>query len=952
MADSRRSADPPGAEDTPVAGAGHTISATEVGIEPSADAIADTLIASPMVDPAAPEGPGLPAGAAVGRYAVLEKVGAGAMGVVYAAYDHRLDRRVALKLLRDPERRWGHRRLQREAQALARLSHPNVIAVHDIDQYRDQLFVAMEYVEGSTLREWLAREPRTWREVLEVFRRAGEGLAAAHAVGIVHRDFKPDNVLIDRRGRVRVGDFGLALVARDTELDGEDPDVAGASAHHAALTATGATLGTPAYMAPEQHAGERAIDGRADQFSFCAALYESLYGERPFAGETQLALHDAIVSGAIREPPRGREVPVWLHRAVVRGLAREPDARHPSMDALLAELSRDRPARRRLIAGGAGLVAALVAGGVGLGAATGWFADDRDPCPGATERMAGVWDEARQREVSAAFLASGAPGAALQLAATRRHLDHYADRWLVMHTDSCRATNVRGEQSAALLDLRTHCLDQRLGELRALTALLRHADPAVVAQATEASRQLRPIDSCANTAELSGEIRPPDSAALRAVQERYGAVRAAMLAGRWKEAMPLLRAIAADARAAGDRPLEAAALVDLVHAVRMAGDSTRLEDVAYEALAAAEAGRAGETAVRAWLELMHILRESGNRYDEAHRVSRLARSTLERIGSPGLLEAALEDGIGGIYMDQGKPTEARPHIERGLALREKSGEPPELSEVATSLSVLAMLEARQGHHDRSFQLHQRAYQVLGEALGPEHPDVVRLMLNDGAGLSQQGRLDEALALFQRGLDLTRRGEGPRSVLAATFHNNIAVIYEQRKQYERARAELDLTRSVYSDVFGPKSTDVAGIDIGLASILIDMRRYDEALALLEPATDVLVGALGAKHPDVVEALQMIGRDHLEANRAARAIAPLERALAICEVADTSPADRAETQYLLAQALHGAHRERARALSLAMQSRAGFTADEDTDSLNEVNQWIARRYPRAAAARRGH
>ncbi|HKE17313.1 MAG TPA: serine/threonine-protein kinase, partial [Kofleriaceae bacterium] len=242
-----------------------------------------------------------PRGTTVHRYVLLEEVGAGAMGVVYAAHDYGLDRKVALKLVRDPGRSAGER-LLREAKALAQLSHPNVVTVFDVGSYRDQVFVAMELVAGQTLRSWLAEAPRTRREIVEVFLRAGAGLAAAHAAGIVHRDFKPDNVLIDQQGRVRVGDFGLAVIDRGKRLDGGDvagggdgdrggdtesdeqrniralgsgtrsplrvgftPEGAGGeregsvgrpgAGQSGSLTMTGVAVGTPAYMSPEQRSG-------------------------------------------------------------------------------------------------------------------------------------------------------------------------------------------------------------------------------------------------------------------------------------------------------------------------------------------------------------------------------------------------------------------------------------------------------------------------------------------------------------------------------------------------------------------------------------------------------------------------------------------------------------------------------------------------------------------------
>jgi len=237
------------------------------------------------------------AGSRLGRYVILEKVGAGGMGEVYAAYDPHLDRKIALKIVHadrfDQKIEEVQGRLLREAQAMARLSHPNVLTVYDVqfaEQGAGDVVIAMEFIDGMTLGQWLRKQKRSWREVLEIFCQAGEGLAAAHGAGLVHRDFKPDNVLVRKDGRVFVADFGLVRKMADTQLpSGADVDGAaeGESQERyldSALTRTGATLGTPAYMAPEQLLGE-GVDARADQYAFCASLYEALYGERPYQAE-------------------------------------------------------------------------------------------------------------------------------------------------------------------------------------------------------------------------------------------------------------------------------------------------------------------------------------------------------------------------------------------------------------------------------------------------------------------------------------------------------------------------------------------------------------------------------------------------------------------------------------------------------------------------------------------
>ncbi len=326
-----------------------------------------------------PAGPSLAPGARVSRYEIQELIGVGAIGAVYAARDPELHRMVALKVLRtgraiDPAAGDLRARLLREARAMAQLSHPNVVVVHDAGTHRDGVFLAMELVAGRTLRRWLAEGARSLEEILRVFRAAGEGLAAAHRSGLVHRDFKPENVLCGDDGRVRVTDFGLA---RPTSGD--------ATGSHRAIrdswvqtvvTRTGIVAGTPAYMSPEQFKGE-AADPRSDQFSFCVALFEAIHGERPFAGRSLEEIADAIVHGRVTAPPAGARIPPALQAAILRGLSVERADRHASMDSLLAELTwtgdvaATEPLRRRrgvvigavsgLAAGAIALTAVLVA---------------------------------------------------------------------------------------------------------------------------------------------------------------------------------------------------------------------------------------------------------------------------------------------------------------------------------------------------------------------------------------------------------------------------------------------------------------------------------------------------------------------------------------------------------------------------------------------------------------
>jgi len=329
-------------------------------------------------------------GASVGRFVVLHTIGAGGAGVVVAAYDPVLDRRIALKVLRAGETPAGDARLIQEAQAMARLAHPNVVAVHEAGAAEGRVYLAMELIDGGTLRAWLTAVPRTWREIRDRFVEAGRGLAAAHDAGLVHRDFKPDNVLVGRDGRARVTDFGLVRAMPSVSGDGGGE--------------TTAVAGTPRYMAPEQHCGQHA-DPRADQFAFCVALYEALWRADPFVAPDLAARQARVLRGDITVPPPGK-IPARLASAVLRGLAVDPARRHPTMRALLDEIVRDpeleRRRRLRLVAvglTGAGLATAINAAFVpetegGTYTVMGAYGDSRGSAV-VTARVAGSPDPQR-----------------------------------------------------------------------------------------------------------------------------------------------------------------------------------------------------------------------------------------------------------------------------------------------------------------------------------------------------------------------------------------------------------------------------------------------------------------------------------------------------------------------------------------------------------------------------
>ena len=489
-------------------------------------------------------------GRLVGRYVVLEEVGVGGMGIVYAAYDPKLGRKVAIKLLHRslPDAKRNVARLLREAQAMARLNHPHVVTVHDVGDHDGQVFIAMEFVEGKTLETWLKATPRTWEEVLPVFVQAAQGLAAAHGVGLVHRDFKPDNVMVGDDGRVLVMDFGLArsaeaqaaisLVGRAAQahvMNESTGELAALPTVASQVTADGSIIGTPAYMSPEQFGGGE-VGPPSDQFSFCASLYRALYDQRPFAGSSLAELAASVRAGRLLDPPEDKKVPAWLAAAITRGLQVDPARRHASMNELLTALAAGRRrGRRRLYAVGGG-ASAVLAGTIG------WAAMSGPPvCRSGQERFAEVWNPGRAASIEAAFGELGLPYATQTWQRATPTLDDYAKRWAQGYYDACAATRIEGQQSERRLDARMDCLQSQRGYVDALLSEWAQPDPDIVERTIAVLSRLPAPENCAEPDRLGEiEVAPEHRDQVARARELEARAEAKKSAARYDEGVRLV----------------------------------------------------------------------------------------------------------------------------------------------------------------------------------------------------------------------------------------------------------------------------------------------------------------------------------------------------------------------------------------------------------------------------
>ncbi|PCC74076.1 Serine/threonine protein kinase [Nannocystis exedens] len=639
--------------------------------------------------------------ARLGRYHVLGQLGAGGMGVVYTAYDPDLDRKVALKLLRAEGHAASPGRLLREAHALARLSHPNVVQIHDTGAIDGRIFIAMELVRGVDLRTWLA-QPRSPAEVLRVFLDAGRGLAAAHEAGFVHRDFKPDNVLVGADGRARVADFGL--VRQHDEPEGPAASEPDRGTLSRSLTMTGALLGTPAYMSPEQHRGGTA-DARSDQFSFCVALWEALHGQRPFAGDSPAAITAAMQAGQLR-PARGAGVPGELTRILARGLAHDPERRYPNMQALLAALAVDRgQRRRRWLAGlgGAGLLAGLVAA----------LTSGPEPCSGGPEALAGTWNPERRAAVGAALAGAGSDVSTRVLAG----LDAYAGAWLDGHREAC-LDHRRGEQSSALLDARMGCLDRRRETLAAAARLLT-GEPGI--DAAQLVARLPPIPACAQPAVVLGEAQVPDDPSLAGPVAALGAelieARVRLDAGDLDGALTRADQAVRRARAVGFEPLLAEALLAQVRVLfaRSRWDAAR--PALVEALTRAVEARRDDLAAEAIARLLYVDGVQSGRTAEALRLAPLALAMAARAPEPHAARGLASNNIGVVQLlardREGAAASIRRAVEELLAAPHA-----DFIELTNAMFNVVMVTA--GGEERHAAL-TRANELLAARLGPRHP---------------------------------------------------------------------------------------------------------------------------------------------------------------------------------------------------------------------------------------
>lgn len=853
-----------------------------------------------------PQGDRLRSGAIVGRYRILEPLGRGGMSEVYAAYDPQLDRSVALKIMKHERGHEAHERLRREGRALARLGHRNVVVVHDVGVFQDELFVAMEHVKGAALSQWMRAPQRAWTEVAAAFVQAADALISAHAAGIVHRDFKPANVMIEEEtGRVVVLDFGLARMRDSPTLGSEhspsDPTPSGSATHSA--------VGTLGYMAAELMEGDGASEA-TDQFAFCVSLYEALYGSRPFVGRHAVELLEAIQAGPL-PPADRRSVPRWLHEAVFRGLASDPAERHPSMSALQDLLDRrgpERPARGWLL--GAALVATL--GGLAWSVA----GPAEDACAAAGEDALHLhWNEERRSAARDAMLASGRAHAGNTADRALARLDRFAQAWSETASLGCRRED---GSPTAQADAVQACLSRGLDRLGVAVTTLERAreSPEIADRALDLALSLPPIRRCVEEVALPFASTPANdqavseaiaqSVASRVTGSKEDAARSAQLAVEAStDASPqvhvealLERSRVHDASARYDDALTDAAnafamalarelprrqAFASLEMVRLTGDRLRQTNEAkrWEALATASIERLPNEplleAKRAWV--FGTVRWRAGDLEAAAEFLRVAAKGFEQVGRDDELAGTLTE-LSMVVDEQSDHLEARALLDRALELR-RGLYGPHHPAIADTLADMAVVEGRSARSTEALALGQQALDIYEDHVDPQHANVATIVMNMGLEYRTQGRHDEALRAFARAESIRRQLFGDEHVLVADVLNNSAPSLMALKRYDEARISLMTTIKIRERAHGPDSPEQLSSLTNLGDLDVEQGDLEGALRHRTRAHEIALSKLGPNHPSVGIGAHNIGDLWVQRENCEEAVPYFQRALAIFE-----------------------------------------------------------------------
>lgn len=845
----------------------------------------------------------------LGRFTIIGRLGEGGMGTVFAAYDPHLDRKVALKVLRpqtEDDTPESHARLLREAQSLAKLAHPNVVSIYEVGMVGERVFLALEYVAGGDLARAVSAGNASLDERLDWLTQAGRGLVAAHARGLIHRDVKPANILIDADGRAKMSDFGLATDPRAPDAESLNDSFAdhavgsarassqpglGPRMDEALRTKTGARIGTLAFMAPEQIDGGL-VDARSDQFAFCVTVYRVLEGRPPFTGRTVMALRESIHEG----PEPAKLMPGWLWRLVERGLAEEAPARHPSLEALLEAIARGRRPSRWRRWTPAGLVLAVA----GVTGAVAW-PQVEDRCRGLAVALQGHWNDAQRNATQAAFAATERPYAAAAWEQTRAAVDDYALAWQSQATESCRSTFYDGAQSDEAHDLRMMCLGAARLEFEALTALLPEADAKLVGRADRIAHALPELTECQDVESLRAVGQPPQDPAVRRnvddARLQIARTRTFIAAGRYDDAVQTAEAAAHSAEASGWEPVMAEALLLYGKTTQEQGQLPEAEALLRRAIDLAEANRSDKVLADAWTELLSNVADFQQRAADLDEIARRAEASVRRLGNPPLLRVRMLATRGRAQEVAGDLPGALASLEAAVALALATEDFP-VDALVISQHLLANTRSMAGDPEGAVELRLSTLALAKATLGAQHPRVATILAQLAVDYMELPDNDKALATFDESMVLRQTLGLPPS---ADAHGNRGILLVNMARAAESLPDFDRAIALHTDKLGPEHPAVGAALLQKSTAHLAMGDFEKAKAVLLRAEALLAPHLPVEHPYRLSISVNLARVMLHEGDARGAHEQLTKAFATYEgLAEPCSQERMSIREMLAEA----------------------------------------------------
>ncbi len=913
--------------------------------------------------------------ATIGRFIVLRCLGTGGMGSVYEARDPKLDRRVAVKVLHSDG--LSGERLVEEGKAMARLNHPNVVTVYEVDTAGDRAFVAMELIEGVTLRRWQNSQARPWSEILTMYRAVGLGVAAAHDAGLVHCDLKPENVLVGDDGRARVTDFGISVLGHElTPAPATTEDNASVGLTSSVLS------GTPRYMSPEQYLGS-AVDHRADQFALCVMLWEALFGTSPFSGDTLMELAESITTGQLAVPPQRTSVPAWLRKVCERGLAREPAERWPDTRALLAALDRGRSRARWR----AGLATVAV---VGMTAAAVWgaqrwqHAKAVDHCEAQGNVIDAVWNAERREQIRAAMLGTGVRHAAATLDKVEPWIDEHTSSWANARTETCLRHDVEQTWDDDLRARARWCLADRRAELELVLEELGAIDRKTIGNAVRLAALPADVSTCVDEDRLrripmpaTEELEP--ALVLRRERARVQAMNAA---GRATASLTVAEQAVAKAEQLGWGPLTASLRGTLGETLYTTGDIDRAAEMLVEAYFEAMTQGAVLTALDAATSLVKLEGESRENLEAAQLWARHTDVLLDMLHMRGTPHEGIKlEFVAGSLLHAGRLDEARATYEQAMAvfIETLGSDHPQVLSVLGAMSAVAR---ESGDSEEAVALATRALEQAEAIYGVGHPKTAAKLVFVGTALSNVRRFTDALPLLERAHVLLLEDEGPQGprvgeVLTnlGNIHgslgnqeqsvnyqeqalailegklgpdhlhvgmalNNLANAHRHLEHHERAREALTRALAIFEAKLESEYPHVAFVEGNLGDVEWELDNHERAAGHYQRSLQIRERELGADHPRVLVPLLGLGQVRLAQGQVERADAIAARALTLVQDDASGMEPRARAQLLRANVDWALGRRESAVTRVRALGEALRTAGEQGELMrNNVETWFA-------------